>query len=126
MSKLWYGNVTAISYFNNMGDIKSQTCNNIVCRIWDFMLKTNSGLQQHIYQEQSILRQISILEHKKMLLSGNSILLFFITLLENLENQTYIFLLLKLIYKQFDRYVSQHPKTRGHGYQCLLSYLEQQ
>ena len=28
-----------------------------------FVLKTNSGLQQHIYQEQSILRQISNLEH---------------------------------------------------------------
>ena len=39
MSKLWYDNVTAVSYFNNMGKIKSQTCNNIVCRIWDFYAK---------------------------------------------------------------------------------------
>ena len=30
--------------FQQYGGIKSQTCNNIVCRIWDFMLKTNSGL----------------------------------------------------------------------------------
>ena len=29
-------NVTAISYVNNMGDMKSQTGNNIACRIWDF------------------------------------------------------------------------------------------
>ena len=36
-----------ICQVNNMGDIKSQTCNNIVCRIWDFMLNTNSG--SHIY-----------------------------------------------------------------------------
>ena len=42
-----------------------------------------------------------------MLLSGNSILLFFIKLLKNLENQTYILLLLELIYKQLDRYKRQ-------------------
>ena len=42
-----------------------------------------------------------------MLLSGNSILLFFIKLLKNLENQTYIILLLELIYKQLDRYKRQ-------------------
>ena len=29
-------NVTAIAYVNNMAGIKSDTCNNIVCRIWDF------------------------------------------------------------------------------------------
>ena len=88
--------------FQQYGDIKSQTCNNIVCRIWDFMLKANSGLQQHIYQEQSILRQISNLEHQRMLLSGNSILLFFIKLLKNLENQTYISLLVELISSWID------------------------
>ena len=32
-------NVTAISYVNNMGDITSQTCNNVACRIWDFCIK---------------------------------------------------------------------------------------
>ena len=29
MSELRYGNVTDVSCVNNMGDIKSQTCNNI-------------------------------------------------------------------------------------------------
>ena len=29
-------NVTAIAYVNNMGGIKSETCNNIACRIWNF------------------------------------------------------------------------------------------
>ena len=102
MSELWHDNFTAVSYFNNMEDIKYQTHNNIVCRIQDFMLKTNSGLQQHIYQEQSILRQKSNLEHQRMLLSENSILLFFIKLLKNLENQTYISLLLELISNWID------------------------
>ena len=30
------------------------------------------------------------------------------------------------IYKQLNRYLSWHPKTRGNGYHCLLSYLKQQ
>ena len=30
---------TAISYVNNMGGMKSQTCNNIACRIWVFCTK---------------------------------------------------------------------------------------
>ena len=30
------------------------------------------------------------------------------------------------INKQLDRYVFWHPETRGNGYQCHLSYLEQQ
>ena len=29
-------NVTAIAYVNNMGGIKSETCNNIARRIWKF------------------------------------------------------------------------------------------
>ena len=64
-----------------------------------FMSKTNSesGLQQHIHQEQSILRQISNVEHQRMLLSGKPIQPFFIKLLKNLEKQTYISLLLELI-----------------------------
>ena len=28
-------NVTAISYVNDMGGIKSQTCNKILCKMWD-------------------------------------------------------------------------------------------
>ena len=32
-------NVTAISYVNDMGGMKSQTSNNIACRIWDFCTK---------------------------------------------------------------------------------------
>ena len=39
MSELRYDNVTAVSYVNNMGDIKSQTCNNITYRLWDFCAK---------------------------------------------------------------------------------------
>ena len=37
-----------------------------------------------------------------------------------------IYLFATRINKQLDRYVSWHPKTRGNGYKCLLSYLEQQ
>ena len=63
----------------------------------DFII-SSCGFQQYIYQEeQSILRQISNLEYWRMLLSGNSILLFFIKFLKNLENQIYISLLLELI-----------------------------
>ena len=32
-------NVTAIAYINNMGGIKSETCNNIAYRIWNFCLE---------------------------------------------------------------------------------------
>ena len=34
-------NVTAIAYINNMGGIKSETCNNIAFRIWDFCTENN-------------------------------------------------------------------------------------
>ena len=37
-----------------------------------------------------------------------------------------IYLLTTRINKQLDRYVSWHLETRGNGYQCLPSYLEQQ
>ena len=67
-----------------------------------FMPKTNSGLQQHIHQELSMLRQISNLEQYRMLQSGNSILLFFTKLLKILEKQTYISLLLELISNWID------------------------
>ena len=60
MSKLWYDNVIAVNYFNNMGEIKSQT---LSAEYDIFMSKINSGLQQHIYQEQSILKEISNPEH---------------------------------------------------------------
>ena len=52
-------NVTAMSYVNNMGGMKSQTCNNMLAEYGIFVLKTSCGFQQPIYQEQSILRQIS-------------------------------------------------------------------
>ena len=39
MKVLQYYNVIAVSLVNNMGDIKSQTCNNIAYRIWDFCAK---------------------------------------------------------------------------------------
>ena len=32
-------NVTTISHVNNTGGMKSQTCNDIACRIWDFCTK---------------------------------------------------------------------------------------
>ena len=34
-----FDNVTAIAYINNMGGIKSETCNNIANRIWNFCLE---------------------------------------------------------------------------------------
>ena len=36
MPKLLHDNVTAVICVNNMGDIKSQTCNNIVYIMWNF------------------------------------------------------------------------------------------
>ena len=63
MSKLLYDNVTAVSYVNNTGAIKSQIAIILPTEYGIFVLKTNSGLQQHIYQKQSTLRQISNLEH---------------------------------------------------------------
>ena len=41
------GNVTPIAYINNMGGIKSETCNNIACKYGIFVLKINCGSQQH-------------------------------------------------------------------------------
>ena len=40
-------NVTPIAYINNMGGIKSETCNNIACKYRIFVLKINCGSQQH-------------------------------------------------------------------------------
>ena len=97
MSKIWYDNLTAVSYFNNMGTLNLKLAMILSAEYGIFMPKTNSGLQQHIHQEQSILRQISNLEHQMMLQSGNSILPFFTKLLRNLERQTYISFLLELI-----------------------------
>ena len=37
-------NVTAIAYINNMGGIKSEICNNIGCRIWNFSTEHNSWI----------------------------------------------------------------------------------
>ena len=97
MSKIWYDNLTAVSYFNNMGTLNLKLAMILSTEYGLFMPKTNSGLQQHIYQEQLISRQISNLEHQMMLQRGNSILLFFTKLLKNLEKQTYLSLLLELI-----------------------------
>ena len=102
MSKIWYDNLTAVSYFNNMGTLNLKLAMILSAEYGIFMPKTNSGLQQHIHQEQSILRQISNLEQQRMLQSGNSILLFFTKLLKNLEKQTYISLLLELISNWID------------------------
>ena len=57
-----------------------------------------------------------------MLLSGNWILH---KIVEKFVKPD-IYLFTTRINKQLDRYVSWHPETRGNGYQCLLSYLEQQ
>ena len=51
------------------------------------------------------MRLISNLEYWRMLLSGNSILLFFIKLLKNLENKTYVSKLLELNSNQIDMYL---------------------
>ena len=74
-----------------------------------FVLKTDCGFQQHIFQEESILRQITNLEYWKMLLTANSILLIFKKLLKSLENQTDLFA--TTINKQLDEYVSWHPES---------------
>ena len=34
-----HDNVTPIAYVNNMGDMKSETGNNIACRMWDFYIE---------------------------------------------------------------------------------------
>ena len=84
------------------------------------MPKTNSGLQQHTYQEQSILRQTSqstdATERKLNSALFNKIVEKF--------GKPGIYFFTTRINKQLDR--SQNPENRGNGYQCLLSYLEQQ
>ena len=132
MSKLWYDNVTAATYFNNMRDIKSQTCNNILyAKYGIFMPKTNIGLQQHIYLEQSMLMQISNLEHQRMPTEGKLNPALFHKFVEKfVKPDIYISLVLELISNWIDlSYVSWRAsgnQSRGSSYQCLLCYLEQQ
>ena len=59
---IWYDSLTAVSYFSNMGTSNLKLAMVLSAEYGLFMPKTNSGLQQHIHQEQSILRQISNLE----------------------------------------------------------------
>ena len=50
MSKLQYGNVTAVSSVNNMETQNLKLAIILPTEYGIFVLKTNSGLQQHIYQ----------------------------------------------------------------------------
>ena len=75
-------------------------------------LKTSFGFQQHICQEQSILRQISNLGYWRILLSGNSIRLFFNKIVEKfgkLDIDPFAF----RINKHLDRYVFWHPEPEA-------------
>ena len=95
------------------------------------MPKTNIGLQQHIYLEQSILMQISNLEHSRMPTEGKLNPALFHKFVEKfVKPDIYISLVLELISNWIDlSYVSwwaSGNQSRGSSYQCLLCYLEQQ
>ena len=40
--KVFYDNTTAVTYVNEMGGPKSQACNDIAVRIWDWCIKHNA------------------------------------------------------------------------------------
>ena len=75
------------------------------------ILKTSCGFQQHIYQEQSILWQITNTEYWRMLLSGNYPALFQ-KIVEKFGKPD-IDLFATRINKQSDRYVSWHPEPEA-------------
>ena len=117
-------NVTAISYVNNMGAMKSQTSNNIACRIWNFCAKnqlwvsaahvqgtinTKTDNPSRVLEDATQWKLDPALFHK---------------IVENFGKPD-IDLFTTTINKQLDRCVLT-SRTRCNGYQCLLSYLEQQ
>ena len=104
-------NVTAISYVNNMGSIKSQTFNDIACRIWDFCTKNQllvsaahipetinieTDKQFRVLEDATEWKLISSLFHKIVEKFGKPDIDFFAT----------------RINKELDRYVSWHPELQ--------------
>ena len=79
--------VTVIAYNNHMGGIKSETCNNIACRIWNFCAENKLWVSPaHIPDKDNIERdqQSRILQDA----NENFIEKYFKNLLINLENET--------------------------------------
>ena len=85
MSEIMCENVTGITYINNMGSIKSETYNNIACRIWNFCTENKLWVSAgHILGKNNIEAEHQSTECYWMLLNGNSIQNYFIKLLVNL------------------------------------------
>ena len=115
-------NVTAISYVNSMGAIRSQTCNNVASRIWDFCTKNQLWVSvAHIPGAINIVadKQSRVLEDGT---EWKFNLTFFHKIVQKFGKPN-IDLFSTRINKQPDRFVLA-SMTRGNGYQCLLSYLE--
>ena len=77
------------AYINDMGSIKSETCNNITCRIWNFCIENKLWVSAgHILRKNNIETEQQSTECCWMLLNGNSIQNYFKKLFVNLKNQT--------------------------------------
>ena len=99
-------NVTDISYVNNVGGIKSQTCNNITCRIWDFCTKNQLWVSAAHTINIEADKQPTVLEdasERKL----NPVL--FHKIVEKFGKPD-IYLFATRINRQLERYLSWHPE----------------
>ena len=115
-------NATAISYVNNMGDMKSQTCNNIACRIWDFCTKTQLWVSAVHIQGTINIEADKQSRVMKDATEWKFNLALFHKIVEKFGKPD-IDLFATRINKQLDRCVLA-SRTRDNGCQCLPSYLE--
>ena len=105
-------NVTATSYVNNMTGMKSQTCNNIACRIWDFCTKNQLWVSAtHITGTINIEadKQSRVLEDATEWKLNPGL---FHKIVEKFGKPD-IHLFATRINKQLDRYVSWHPEPEA-------------
>ena len=100
-----YDNVTARTYVNNIGSMKSETCNNITQRIWNFCTKNSCRFQAaHIPETINIEadEQLRILEDTTYWKPNHAL---FHKVIEKFGKPD-IDLFATRINKQLDRYVS--------------------
>ena len=105
-------NVTAISYANNVGSMKSQTCNNTACRIWDFSTKNQMWVSAaHVPGTINIEadKQSRVLEDATEWNLNPDL---FHKIVEKFGKPD-IDLFATRINKQLDRYVSWHPEPEA-------------
>ena len=105
-------NATAINYVNQMGNMKSQTCNNIGGRIWDFCTKNQLWLSAaHIPGTVNIEAD----KQSRVIVDGTEWKLnpaLFQKIVEKF-GKLVIDLFATRINKQLDRYVSWHPQPQS-------------